>query len=106
MKYFIIFLLFPALGAFFTLDEGTVIPDESVEVAIEYSDGIISVGRISLEEMNTYELTQRTGVEIVHCTYQFADGSCSRTAATCAQAKADFAACACNAGHTHYCPTD
>lgn len=71
-----------------------------VMVSVQHFDGTTSELKL-LENQLLSDIPHFENVTT--CTYMFSDGSCKRTANTCAEARVLFAACACAAGHERFC---
>lgn len=75
-------------------------PDRTVVVSVQHLDGTTT--EIKLPSNHTLaDLPQFENV--MACIFKFSDGSCERSAETCSEARALFAACACAAGHERFC---
>lgn len=84
-------------GSFSVTNMTDQVPELNVTVQIAYSDG--NVETYSLEEFNE---TIKEGIsddDIFSCTYEFSNGDCSYTAASCAAAAVAFCDCAGSSGH-------
>jgi hypothetical protein len=72
----------------------------SILVIVQHSNGLMT--EIKLSEMQLLRDIPHFD-DVTSCTVRFSDGSCERTANTCAEASAAFALCACAAGHERFC---
>jgi hypothetical protein len=75
-------------------------PDRAVMVSVQHLDGTTT--EIKLPSNHTLaDLPQFENV--MGCVYVFSTGECRSRAENCEDARAMFAACACEAGHTSWC---
>lgn len=75
------------------------INDDVVSITLHYDSGEAVVYESLVSELS--KLDKLEGV--FACTVQFEGGGCSKTAATCAEARASFEECACGSGHPRFC---
>lgn len=107
MKFFYLILLFGVFSFLSTTDTLESTGDrEELSVKVTFKNGETGLFSFSsIEEFSSSDLYYEDAV-LFECTYMFRGGECTVTASTCELAQAGFEACACEAGHDHFCDAE